>query len=128
MTNLPPDWRDQLKAVYPKRKGQGWLEAKKQILKHLKNGESFEEMLQGAKNYRRHVALTGEHVRMAQTFFGPTMWWTEFLDDEDTTNELTLDDQCREYGIERQPKESDTKLKKRLGIAMTNRMYKQWSR
>lgn len=120
---LPSDWRKQLQAVYPKRRGQGWADAGRKIEKHLKDGASFEEMVRGADNYRRHCAQTGEFVRMAKTFFGPDMWWEEFLDDDDVTNELTLDDEGKQYGLVRQPGEEDESFKRRIGVAMTRKMY-----
>ena len=123
MSELPDDWRDQLKAVYPHRKGQGWIRAKQQIENHLANGEDFEAMLRGADNYRRHVAATNEFVRMAQTFFGPNMWWLEFQDDVEVSNEITLDDTARECGLERGPDESDESLKQRIGVAQTKAIY-----
>jgi hypothetical protein len=122
---LPKDWRQQLQKVYPKRRGQGWVNAGKQIAKQLVSGESFEEMLIGADNYRRHCAVTGEFVRMAQTFFGPNMWWTEYLDDEDCINEVTIDDQARDVGLVRQDGESDDHLKRRIGVAQTEAMYRK---
>ena len=120
---LPDDWQKQLSAVYPKRKGQGWQNAKRQILQHLKNGESFDEMLRGSDNYRKHIAVSGEFVRMAQTFFGPNMWWLEFLDDEEVENEYTLDDEASKYGLTRGENESDESLKRRIGTAQTKRQY-----
>ncbi len=96
--------------------------AGKQIAKHLDNGESFEEMLKGADNYRRYIAESGEFVRMAQTFFGPNMWWLEY-DDADCSNEITLDDKAKDHGITRQPNESDSDLNSRIGVAMTKQQY-----
>ena len=124
---LPPDWRKQLQAVYPKRNGQGWIKAGEKIEEHLANGESFEEMLRGADNYRKCCAKEGtepQYIRMAQTFFGPNMWWLEFMELEDAENELTLDDEAAEYGIQRQENEGDDSLKVRLGVAMTKRQYR----
>jgi hypothetical protein len=122
--SLPPDWRKQLQAVYPKRNGQGWVKAGQQIQKHLQDGESFDDMLIGADNYRKHCAVSGEFVRMAQTFFGPNMWWLEFMEFEDEKNELTLDDKAAEYGLKRQDGEDDNSLNTRLGVAMTREKYK----
>ena len=120
---LPNDWRQQLMKVYPKRKGQGWVKAGKQIEKHLANGEDFEEMLRGADNYRRHCAESGEFVRMAQTFFGPNMWWLEFEDDDTAENAITLDDTAKDCGLVRAEGESDESLSRRIGIAQTKRLY-----
>ena len=122
-TTLPPDWRKQLQAVYPKRKGQGWIKAGKQLEKHLENGESWDAILRGSDNYRRHCAASGEFVRMAQTFFGPNMWWLEFQDDDTESNELTLDDTAKDCGLTRADGESDESLKRRIGIAQTKRLY-----
>jgi hypothetical protein len=120
---LPQDWRQQLSKVYPKRNGQGWQNAKRQIIKHLEEGESFEEMLTGADNYRRHIAESGEFVRMAQTFFGPAMFWTEFQESVVAENEVTLDDEAGDLGLKRGPNESDESLKTRIGIAQTKALY-----
>lgn len=120
---LPEDWRQQLLKVYPKRNGQGWQNAKRQILKHLENGESFEEMLRGADNYRKHIALSGEFVRMAQTFFGPNLWWLEFQEDDEISNEFTLDDDAAQYGLTRADGESDESLRRRVGTAQTKKQY-----
>ena len=123
MDKLPTDWRQQLSKVYPKRNGQGWVNAKRQILKHLSEGEDFEEMLLGADNYRKYIAESGEFVRMAQTFFGPQMFWTEFQELVVTENEITLDDTAKELGLERQENESDESLNGRIGIAQTKKLY-----
>ena len=119
---LPTDWRQQLSKVYPKRNGQGWVNAKRQILVHLKEGESWEEMLLGADNYRKYIVESGEFVRMAQTFFGPNMWWTEFQESVGE-NEITLDDTAKDLNLERQENESDASLNSRIGIAQTNKLY-----
>jgi len=119
---LPPDWKQQLLKVYPKRQGQGWVDAKRWIEKHLDNGEDWDEMLFGANAYRLHIVKTGEFVKMARTFFGPQMFWLEY-DDEECDNEVTLDDEARMYQIERQDGESDASLKHRLGIAMTQKIH-----
>ncbi len=120
---LPKDWRQQLQSAYPKRMGQGWLNAKRQIQIHLEAGELFDEMVQGANNYRVHCAESGEFVRMAQTFFGPNMWWLEFLDDESCENVITLDDEAKSQGLIRSDGESDNSLKDRIGTAQTKAMY-----
>lgn len=120
---LPKDWRQQLLKAYPKRNGQGWMRAKAQIERHLQNGESWDEMVLGANNYRKHIAVSGEFVRMAQTFFGPNMWWLEFLESENCSNEITLDDEAGEYGLVRGDGESDESLKKRIGTAQTKSKY-----
>lgn len=121
--DLPEDWRQQLLRAYPKRSGQGWVRAGQQIERHLQNGESWDEMLVGANNYRKHCARSGEFVRMAQTFFGPNMWWLEFQDDTEAENVITLDDECAAFNIARQPGESDEALKVRLGTAQTKAKY-----
>jgi len=119
---IPDNWRQQLQAVYPRRRGQGWIMAGKQIAKHLADGESFAEMVQGADNYRRYIAQSGEFVKMAQTFFGPNMWWLEY-DDDDCINEVTLDDTASDNGLTRQPNETDEQLKLRIGVAQTSKLY-----
>lgn len=120
---LPSDWRQQLQKVYPKRRGQGWVKTGQQIERHIKNGEDFATMLRGADNYRRHCATSGEYVRMAQTFFGPNMWWLEFQDNDVCENELTLDDMAGECGLNRGEGESDESLSSRIGTAQTKAMY-----
>ncbi len=119
---LPPDWFEQLRAAYPRRKGQGWVAAKRQILKHLDNGESFDEILKGTHCYRRYIAESGEFVRMARTHFGPQMFWLEF-DDDDCSNEITLDDTAGDCGLTRAEGEDNESLNKRIGIAQTKAMY-----
>ncbi len=119
---IPKDWRQQLQAVYPRRRGQGWIMAGKQIAKHLDNGESFDEMLKGADNYRRYIAESGEFVRMSKTFFGPNMWWLEY-DDADCSNEVTLEDTASDCGLTRAENETDESLKRRIGVAITKREY-----
>ena len=110
--------------VYPKRRGQGWIKAEEKIREHLKNGHgTFEEMLKGANNYRKYIAESGEYARMAQTFFGPNQWWTEFMDDEEIENELTLDDEAERYDLTRAENESDESLRNRVGTAQTKAQY-----
>ena len=121
---IPPDWFEQIRAEYPKRKGQGWINAKRQIEKHLANGESFDAMLRGTINYRRYCATSGEFVRMARTHFGPSMFWLEFQDNDTCENEITVDDEAADVGLIRAPFESDEVLQRRIAIAQVNKQYK----
>jgi len=76
---LPNDWLKQLKLVYPKRgAGQGWGKVKKLVHILIEDGESWEDILAGAKRYGDYCRATNEqYVRMAQTFYGPDEWWQE---------------------------------------------------
>ncbi len=123
---LPSDWLKQIRAVYPRRNnGQGWGNVKKLVPELIKKGESFEDLLDGAKRYGEFCAATNEkYVRMAQTFFGPGEWWLEDYDiPRDGSVELTMDQQAEDLGIKRQPGESDESFSHRFGIAQTQRMY-----
>lgn len=64
------------KKVYPKRTGaQPWSRAKRAFLARLKNGDTSEQMLDGAKRYARYCEetdiLNTEYVMQAATFLGP---------------------------------------------------------
>ena len=85
MSELPEDFLDQIKAIYPSRSGgQGWPNTRKAIMRHVKNGTSFEDIIAGTKKYAAWCDATGktgtELVKMAQTFFGPGEWWGEDYD------------------------------------------------
>ena len=123
---LPSDWLKQIKDVYPRRpSGNGWGTVKRLVPALVRDGESFEDILQAAKDYGEFCEATGEqYIRMAQTFYGPGEWWQEdYFIPRDGSVELTLDQEAENYQITRQPNEDDESLKVRVGIAMTNRKY-----
>ena len=80
--DLPDDWLGQIREVYPRRPGgQGWGTVKRLVPALVKQGNDFEDILKGAKEYgdlcRMEKTEGGPFVRMAQTFFGPGEWWME---------------------------------------------------
>jgi hypothetical protein len=129
MTNklLPDDYMKQLQSVYPKRHGgQGWRKVRTELIpKLIKEGVTFEDLLEAAKGYGDYCRATNDqYVRMAQTFFGPGGWWEEEYDiPTDGSVELTLDQEATKYGIMRQEGEDDESLRNRVGIAMTKQRY-----
>ena len=76
---LPDDYMDHLKAVYPhRRNGQGWGYVKKRVPELIKEGNTWDDILAGAKSYGDFCRATKEeYVRMARTFYGPDEWWQE---------------------------------------------------
>lgn len=79
---LPEDWFDQIRKAYPKRSGgQGWGHVRKIVPRLIENGESFEDLLDGAKRYATFMRATSQerspYVMQARTFFGPGEWWME---------------------------------------------------
>lgn len=125
--NIPFDWRQQLRESYPKRKGhQNWQQCGERIARHLKNGESWDEMLIGAKNYRKLCAEENTepcYISQATTFYGPKMLWTEYQEMDDCSNAPSLDDKAQDVGLTRADGESDEHLSGRIGIAMTRKAY-----
>lgn len=82
---LPVDWLGQIKAVYPKRRGdQGWGNLKALVPRAVAAGADFERMLLGASKYAKHCdreGLTGTAmVKQAATYFGRGEWWEEWAD------------------------------------------------
>lgn len=91
----PEDWFDQLKKAYPKRskgKAYAWPGAFKQIQKRFKEGRTFEEVLQGTKDYCEATKLSGDYgtefVKQASTFFGPDLHFLDEFETEDVVPEV----------------------------------------
>ena len=85
VTQLPPDWLEQLRAIYPRRDGhQGWMQVRTVAPRALTAGATWERMLAGTKAYRAHCerkGITGtDFVAQAKTFFGPQMLFDEYAD------------------------------------------------
>ena len=83
--SLPKDWLDQIKSAYPKRSGgQGWGLLKKKIPSLIRQGSTFEELIEGAKRYKAFCVADGSegscYVKQAITFYGPGEWWMEDWD------------------------------------------------
>ena len=94
---IPEDWFKQIKEAYPKRskgKGYGWPDAFKKIQERMSEGHSFEDILEGTKNYCAGTKLSGDYgtefVKQASTFFGPGL---HFLDEYETEDP----EEVREY-------------------------------
>lgn len=82
---LPTDYLEQLKAIYPRRLGDnGWIHVRTLIPRALTAGASWERILAGTRAYRSHCDETGktgtELVKQARTFYGPTMYFDEWAD------------------------------------------------
>lgn len=124
---MTPEQFKELRQAYPKRKGDnGWVECRNRIDTHLENGESWEEMLRGAHNYRKFCAENQEDTRFikqARTFFGPNMWWLEWQEMPDDENTVSVDDEAEKLGLVRGEGEDDESLKRRIGIAQTMLQY-----
>jgi len=85
--DLPEDWLEQLKALYPRRSGgHGWGALPRLIRKALASGATWESLLQGTKSYRGYCdreGLTGTNfVKQARTFYGSDGWWQESYEPE----------------------------------------------
>ena len=106
---LPADWIKQIKTAYPKRAigcSYEWPKAIQQMQQRMREGHSFDDLLEGAKNYCLAAKQCGnygsEYVKQASTFFGPGL---HFLDEfevgeefvprqpEVVTNEMKVEDQ-----------------------------------
>lgn len=124
---MTPEQFKALRDAYPKRKGdQGWGAVRRQIPRHIENGESWEEMIRGAHNYRKFCAENQEDTRFikqARTFYGPDLWWHEWQEMPDDSNDISLDDEAETLGLTRGDGEDDESLKRRIGIAETMRQY-----
>lgn len=80
---LPADWLDQLRAAYPKRRGdQGWGAVRRLVPRAVADGATFDQLLTGAKHYAKHCdreGLTGTPmIKQAATYFGRDCWWEEW--------------------------------------------------
>ena len=124
---LPKDWLDQIKEHYPKRKGSyGWYELERHIKARLAQF-TWDQIIEGTKRYRA-FAVSDEiygtcFVMQPTRFYGRGCY---FMEEWETEPELTtLDDEARAVGIERQPGEDDDGLKRRIGIAQTQKMYQR---
>jgi hypothetical protein len=91
----PEDWFTQLKQAYPKRskgKAYAWPAAFKQLQMRLREGHSFEDILQGTKDYCAATKLSGdygsEYVKQASTFYGPGLHFLDEYETEDPTPEV----------------------------------------
>lgn len=73
-SDIPPEF-EELKTLYPKRSGgQNWSGALRNCVTRLKEGYTWEQMLEGARRYAAFCSATGklrsEYVKQACTFFG----------------------------------------------------------
>ena len=108
---IPEDFLAQLKAAYPKRskgKAYGWPAAFKQLQKRFQEGHTFEDILQGTKDYCAATKLSGDYgtefVKQACTFYGQQLCFLDEYELEDPTpevvyrrpQELTPEEQERE--------------------------------
>lgn len=91
----PEDWFSQLKQAYPKRskgKAYAWPAAFKQLQNRLREGHSFEDILQGTKDYCAATKLSGDYgsefVKQASTFYGPGLHFLDEYETEDPTPEV----------------------------------------
>jgi hypothetical protein len=71
-----------IKTVYPVRSGgHGWGALPRLLAVALRKGYSEQDLLDGAKKYRRYCDATGisgtAFVRMARTFYGQDEWFAE---------------------------------------------------
>src|SRR5690606_30892029 len=71
-----PDAFRQLQAIYPKRSGSNpWPKALKACRARLREGHTWQQILDGAQRYADFVRATGkertEYVQQASTFCGP---------------------------------------------------------
>lgn len=124
---LPENWLDEIKEHYPKRKGSyGWYELERHVKARLKQF-TWNQILEGTKRFRR-FAISDEifgtsFVMQPTRFYGRGCYFMEDWEIEVDSATLTVDDQAKEHGIERQPGEPDESLKRRIGVAMTKRQY-----
>ena len=94
MTNLD-NWLSLLKAEYPKRsrgKAYGWPDAFKQLQKRFSEGHTFEDILQGTKDYCSASKLSGDYgtefIKMASTFYGSGLHFMDEYETEDAIPEV----------------------------------------
>ena len=87
---IPEDWFQQIKKAYPKRskgKAYEWPKAFKNIQERMREGHSFEDILNGTNNYCAGTKLSGdygtEYVKQASTFFGPGLHFLDEFETED---------------------------------------------
>lgn len=95
--DLPADYLEQIRAVYPKRSGDhGWQVVRTLIPRAITAGHSWERIINGAKAYAVHCQRKGmvgtEFVKQARTFFGPDAWFDEWADMDTRTPEQIKQD------------------------------------
>lgn len=90
--SVTPEQRLALKEAYPKRaKGNAyaWPAAFKQCEKRMSEGYSFDELLEGTKNYCAGTKADGSYgtcyVKQASTFYGPDLHFLDEFETEDAT-------------------------------------------
>lgn len=79
---LPPDFIDQLKAIYPKRDGGQVWPAVARLVPCYVQPEEWDTVVRGTKNYalycKRKGQLGTDFVMMARTFYGRDRHWEEY--------------------------------------------------
>lgn len=117
------------KATYPKRAGgQRWQDARKGIRARLSEGHTFDEILDGARRYSAYCTRTDktgtDFVMQATRFCGPNKEFEEEWKSEPgpAAPESTADVADR-LGLKRGADESDEQFERRVGDAMTAKMY-----
>jgi len=92
---VTPEEFKALKAEYPKRsrgRGYEWPKAHDQINKRISEGHSFDDIMQGTKDYCAASKISGdygtEYIKMASTFYGPGLHFLDEYELEAVTPEV----------------------------------------
>ena len=85
----------ELKMLYPIRAGsQRWKDAEAAVRTRLREGHTWNEILQGVRRYQNFIRETGkertEHVQQAATFVGPNKGFLEPWDLPATKGDIRL--------------------------------------
>lgn len=78
-SNKLPDEFDELWEMYPRKEGK--KKAKDAYIRARKNGTSFEDVMNGIRNYQNHIEQTGidrKYIKMGSTYFNGRCWEDRF--------------------------------------------------
>lgn len=78
-SNKLSDEFDELWEIYPRKEGK--KKAKDAYIRARKNGTSFEDVMNGIRNYQNHIEQTGidrKYIKMGSTYFNGRCWEDRF--------------------------------------------------
>ena len=62
MTKLTDDQKEELRAAYPKRQGNNWVQVRKLLDRHLSKGVNYSDILFGTQMYAKYIEIGVLHV------------------------------------------------------------------
>jgi hypothetical protein len=107
--NLPTDYLEILKGLYPKRAGDnGWFHVRTAVPRRITEGATWERILAGTRNYARFCEREGKvgsaYVKQAQTFYGPSAYFDEWAEQEEVRSPAQLEAELKWIALEERAK------------------------